>query len=211
MIHSDTIWLKIASQRKELVKRLIDQTFLNKYYITDLGLRNAHLNFRQLEITHSIENLVYFELKRRGYIVDIGKNADKEIDFIAQQNADLYYIQVSYSIADPHTRQRELSAFSNIKDGYKKIVITMDNDPYQTLENGYKKAQSIRFSYPRRLFENDLTRMGSLYAFGIRRAFCRPMSFGHTASCARLLPPVGRSIRLAGASRFFFKNSLTLL
>ncbi len=117
----------------------------NKYYVTDLGIRNSHLNFRQLEITHSIENLVYLELLRRGYIVDIGKNSDKEIDFVVNSNAECYYIQVSYSIADPCTRERELSAFSHIRDNYKKIIITMDNDPYCTIENGYKKVNLIDF------------------------------------------------------------------
>lgn len=56
---------------------------LNKYYVADLGLRHAHMNYRQIEVTHALENLVYLELLRRGYAVDVGKNREKEIDFVA--------------------------------------------------------------------------------------------------------------------------------
>ena len=118
---------------------------LNKYYVTDLGIRNSRLNFRQLEITHSIENLVYLELLRRGYIVDIGKNDNKEIDFVAKSGSETYYIQVSYTIVDKSTRQREIDAFAKLDDGYKKIIITMDDTPYTVLENGYKVLNLIEF------------------------------------------------------------------
>ena len=118
---------------------------LNKYYVTDLGIRNSRLNFRQLEITHSIENLVYLELIRRGYIVDIGKNDNKEIDFFVRMRAETYYIQVSYKIDDPSTREREMEAFKKLDDGYKKIIITMDDTPYKVLEKGYKILNLIEF------------------------------------------------------------------
>lgn len=117
----------------------------NKYYVSDIGMRNAKTNFRQLEITHTLENIVYLELLRRGYIVDIGKNYNNEIDFIAKKNQDTYYIQVSYTINDPNVKERELNAFKNLADGYKKIVLTMDRDPYIHLENGYKKVNIIDF------------------------------------------------------------------
>ena len=118
---------------------------LNKYYVTDLGIRNSRLNFRQLEITHSIENLVYLELLRRGYIVDIGRNDNKEIDFVAKSGSETYYIQVSYTIVDKSTKQREIDAFAKLDDGYKKIIITMDDTPYTVLENGYKVLNLIEF------------------------------------------------------------------
>lgn len=118
---------------------------LNKYYIADLGLRNAKMNYRQLEVTHSLENIVYLELIRRGFMVDIGKNKEREIDFVASNNADNYYIQVAYSIIEPEKKARELGSFKNIDDGYKKIVITMDDDPYVVLENGYKKINAVDF------------------------------------------------------------------
>jgi len=117
----------------------------NKYYASDIGVRNAKINFRQLEITHTLENIIYLELLRRGYIVDIGKNYNSEIDFIAKNNQDTYYIQVSYTINDLNIKERELRAFKNLADGYKKIVLTMDRDPYIHLENGYKKVNIIDF------------------------------------------------------------------
>lgn len=117
----------------------------NKYYVGDIGLRNAMLNFRQLEPTHTIENLVYLELLARGYLVDIGNNNSKEIDFVAKDMKNTYYIQVSYTIVDEQTRERELRSFHNLDDGYRKIVITMDNDPFTDLGNGYKKINMLDF------------------------------------------------------------------
>lgn len=118
---------------------------LNKYYISDLGLRNAHMNFRQVEVTHILENIVFLELKRRGYTVDIGKNREKEIDFIAKDLRDTYYIQVAYSMIDQEKSKQELSSFYRLDDGYKKIVITMDDDPFNLLEKGYRKINAIDF------------------------------------------------------------------
>lgn len=117
----------------------------NKYYVADIGLRNAILNFRQLEPTHAIENLVYLELLSRGYIVDIGNNNSKEIDFVAKDMRNTYYIQVCYSVADERTREREISSFYNLDDGYRKIVITMDSDPFSDLGKGYKKLNMLDF------------------------------------------------------------------
>lgn len=118
---------------------------LNKYYISDTGLRNAHLNYRQIEVTHALENIIFLELIRRGYVVDIGKNKEKEIDFIAKDSRDTYYIQVAYNMTDDDVRKRELGSFHKIDDGYKKIVITMDDDPFVLLENGYKKMNALDF------------------------------------------------------------------
>ena len=117
----------------------------NKYYISDLGLRNVRLNYRQLEITHSLENIIYLELIRRGYRVDIGKNKEKEIDFIASSSRDSYYIQAAYTLVGEDKKKQELDSFRNIADGYKKIVITMDEDPFIILENGFKKINVIDF------------------------------------------------------------------
>jgi len=126
---------------------------LNKYYISDIGLRNCKLQFRQLEVTHTLENIIYQELIRRGYMVDIGKNRDKEIDFIAKNSKDTFYIQVAYSIADPDKKEQEISSFYKIDDGYKKIVITMDNDPFTVLKNGYKKLYVFDFLLNERALE----------------------------------------------------------
>ena len=118
----------------------------HKYYVCDMGIRNAKINYRQIEMTHIIENIVYLELLKRGYIVDIGKNREKEIDFVARDLRDnQYYIQVSYSIEDVKTRERELSAFCKLDDGYKKIVITMDDNPLTNLGNGYRRLHLFDF------------------------------------------------------------------
>ena len=102
-------------------------------------------------MTHIIENIVYLELLRRGYVVDIGKNRNKEIDFLAKDFiGNLYYIQVSYNLEDEQTRKREISAFYHLDDGYKKIVITMDNNPFTNLGNGYRKLLLFDF-----LLEDD--------------------------------------------------------
>lgn len=118
---------------------------LNKYYVCDMGLRNEKINFRQIEMMHILENIVYLELLRMNYVVDIGKNNSHEIDFIARTYNDLYYIQVSLSIENLETKERELSAFKGLDDGYKKIVITMDNNPLIRLENGYKMVNIFDF------------------------------------------------------------------
>lgn len=118
----------------------------NKYYVCDLGIRNSQINYRQIEMTHIIENIVYLDLLRKGYIVDIGKNRNKEIDFLVKDLIDnQYYIQVSYTIDDVQTREREISAFYHLDDGYKKIVITMDNNPLTNLGNGYRKLNLFDF------------------------------------------------------------------
>ena len=118
---------------------------LNKYYISDLGIRNSKLNYRQIEITHSLENIIYLDLIRRGYSVDIGKNNTKEIDFVARDDKNLYYIQVAYTLNDPEKNEQEVSSFYGLDDGYKKIVITMDDDPFVNLKNGYKKINVFDF------------------------------------------------------------------
>lgn len=118
---------------------------LNKYYVCDLGLRNQRINFRQIEMSHILENLVYLELLRRNYVVDIGKNDTHEIDFVARTYSDLYYIQVSLSIEYSETRISETSAFKGLDDGYKKIIITMDNNPLIRLEKGYKMINIFDF------------------------------------------------------------------
>lgn len=118
---------------------------LNKYYICDLGLRNQRLGYRQLEMTHIIENIVYLELLRRNYQVDIGKNKESDIDFVARTYDDLYYIQVSLLIENEKTRMREANAFKGLDDGYKKIIITMDNNLLIRLEKGYKMLNLFDF------------------------------------------------------------------
>ena len=126
----------------------------NKYFVADMGLRNAAIGYRQIEITHILENLIYLELLRRGYVVDIGKNRDQEIDFIARElSGNQYYIQVAYSTRDKATQERELSAFRLLDDGYKKILITMDVSPLVNLRNGYKLLNAFDFLLNERALE----------------------------------------------------------
>ena len=101
---------------------------LGKYYIADIGLRNYLLGFRDMDTGHIIENIVYFELLRRGYDVSIGKIDNKEIDFIASSAEEKRYIQVTESMNEPSTRERELAPLRMIRDNYEKIVITASCD-----------------------------------------------------------------------------------
>lgn len=101
---------------------------LGKYYIVDIGLRNYLLGFRDMDTGHCIENIVYFELLRRGYDVAIGKIGDNEIDFIAANVKEKIYFQVTESMNDPSTRERELAPLQKIRDNYEKVVIAGECD-----------------------------------------------------------------------------------
>lgn len=111
----------------------------SKYYFTDIGLRNARLNFRQVEETHLMENIVYNELKRRGYNVDVGvveyysKNENNksvlnasEVDFVCNLIDRRYYIQVAYSIPTKEKLEQEQNSLLRIDDSFKKIIIVKD-------------------------------------------------------------------------------------
>lgn len=99
---------------------------LGKYYISDIGIRNYLLGLRDRDRGHTLENIVYFELLRRGYDVAIGKIDNKEIDFIANKPNEKIYIQVTESTKDETTRNRELAPLYIIKDNYEKIVLSLD-------------------------------------------------------------------------------------
>jgi predicted AAA+ superfamily ATPase len=101
---------------------------LGKYYIVDTGLRNYLLGYRDIDIGHIIENIVYFELLRRGYDVAIGKINTLEIDFIASNANEKKYIQVTETMNDPAVRKRELAPLQMIRDGYEKMVIAENCD-----------------------------------------------------------------------------------
>ncbi len=101
-----------------------------KYYVVDLGLRNiTSSNKYYADLGHKLQNVVYFELLRRGGKVFIGKNDDKEIDFVVQKtNNKREYYQVAFTVNDEKTLKREISAFSQIKDNYPKYLLTLDFD-----------------------------------------------------------------------------------
>ena len=99
---------------------------LGKYYIVDIGLRNFLLGFRNRDSGHGIENVVYFELLRRGYDVASGKIDNREVGFIATTVDDKLYIQVTESMQSEDVRKRELSPLQKIQDNYEKIVISLE-------------------------------------------------------------------------------------
>ena len=99
---------------------------LGKYYIVDIGLRNYLLGFRDRDRGHAIENVVYFELLRRGYDVAIGKIGDAEVDFIATAADDKKYIQVTESMLSEDVRTRELAPLQSIRDNYEKTVLSLE-------------------------------------------------------------------------------------
>ena len=120
-----------------------------KYYFSDLGLRNARINFRQFEQTHSMENVIYNELRMRGYSVDVGvvPIAEKdrngkvtrkqlEVDFVCNLGSSRYYIQSAYTLPDETKRTQEVRPFRKIDDSFKKIIITRDMVPTQYDEYG---------------------------------------------------------------------------
>ena len=99
---------------------------LGKYYIVDIGLRNCLLDFRNRDSGHAMENLVYFELLRRGYDVAIGKIDNQEVDFIATTADNKLYIQVTESMQSEEVRKRELAPLQKIRDNYEKIVLSLE-------------------------------------------------------------------------------------
>jgi predicted AAA+ superfamily ATPase len=117
---------------------------LGKYYIVDIGLRNYLLGYRDGDTGHILENIVYFELLRRGYDVAIGKIDSKEVDFIATKTDEKKYIQVTESMTAPETRERELAPLEKIADNYEKIVIAMDPGLIQD-QAGIKIMSAIDF------------------------------------------------------------------
>lgn len=114
-----------------------------KYYVVDLGLKNiTATNKYEADLGRKLENIVYFELFRRGGKVYVGKHNDREIDFVVQKaNNEREYYQVAYTVNDEKTFNREISAFDRIKDNYPKFLLTLDYD--NTSINGIQKINVI--------------------------------------------------------------------
>lgn len=120
-----------------------------KYYFEDIGLRNARLNFRQVEVTHIMENIIYNELRIRGYKIDVGivehyetdkdgnrKKKQLEVDFVANKSSEKYYIQSAFAMSNPEKITQEQKSLKNIPDSFKKIIIVADNIKVQRDEAG---------------------------------------------------------------------------
>ncbi len=118
-------------------------TTKEKYYVVDLGLRNiTATNKYDTDLGHKLENVVYFELFRRGGKVYVGKHNDKEIDFVVQKaNNQIEYYQVAFTVNDEKTFKREISAFERIKDNHPKFLLTLDYDNANI--NGIQKLNVI--------------------------------------------------------------------
>ena len=120
-----------------------------KHYFTDLGIRNAVINFRQTEETHIMENIIYIELRMRGFNVDVGLVEVKEkledgkytkkkleIDFIANKGNNKYYIQSAFNASLPEKREQEERSLIKVNDSFKKIIVVRDDiKPYRD-DNG---------------------------------------------------------------------------
>ena len=117
---------------------------LGKYYISDMGIRNIILGFRNINEGHLLENVVYLELLRRGFKVNIGKTLEYEVDFIAENPDEIRYYQVSQSIKEDYVRERELRSLESIQDNYEKIILTMDKSINKDY-NGIKVKNIIDF------------------------------------------------------------------
>lgn len=117
---------------------------LEKYYVADTGLKNAIVGYGLENYGHTLENIVYLELIRRGYKVYVGKTGTKEIDFVAVNQRETVYYQVSQSILDADTRTRETSPFYSTNDFFEKVIVTADKN-YATNINGIKIVNIIDF------------------------------------------------------------------
>ena len=108
-------------QGKELLKTN------KKYYIVDTGIRSYLLAKNSLDLGFVLENIVFLELKRRGYKINIGKLGAREVDFVVQKNGVFQYLQVCLNMSDEATFEREITPLKQIKDNYKKTILTLDN------------------------------------------------------------------------------------
>ena len=125
---------------------LLGKKILNvneKYYIADHGIREAIMENNQKNINQVLENIMYFEMLRRGYNVKIGKVDNLEVDFVCKKNDETIYIQVSYLLASEDTKEIEFSVLENIKDNYPKYVLSMDE--FDMSRNGIKHVNLIEF------------------------------------------------------------------
>lgn len=116
---------------------------LEKYYLVDLGFRQALFGEKRSNIGFALENIVYLELLRRGYHVMIGKVNDTEVDFVAEKGDERIYYQVAASVLDPNTFAREIAPLKKIRDHYPRFILTLDDFPMN--ESGIRTANLIDF------------------------------------------------------------------
>lgn len=117
---------------------------LGKYYISDVGIRNIILGFRNIDEGYILENVVYLELLRRGYRVNIGRTNEYEVDFVAENPNTIKYYQVTQSLINEEVKKREIRSLESIEDNYEKIILTMDK-PINNDYNGIKVMNIIEW------------------------------------------------------------------
>jgi predicted AAA+ superfamily ATPase len=132
-----------AAPRYDIKGKKIMQR-LDKHYLVDLGLRYADIGYRTNDIAQILENVVFMELVSRGYKVFVGKEGDREVDFIAEKGDERIYYQVCYLLATVEVKDREYRSLLAIKDAYPKVVLSMDTIHMGT-NNGIKHMNIIDF------------------------------------------------------------------
>lgn len=131
-------FIMYKADRTDIKNKALLKT-LGKYYISDTGIRNIILGFRNINEGYLLENVVYLELLRRGYRVNIGKSNDYEVDFVAENPNNIKYYQVTQSLSSEDVKTRELRSLESINDNYEKIILTMD----KTINNDYNGIKVI--------------------------------------------------------------------
>jgi len=131
-------FIMYKADRTDIKSKALLKT-LGKYYISDTGIRNIILGFRNINEGHLIKNVVYLELLRRGYRVNIGKSNEYEVDFIAENPNEIKYYQVTQTLANEEVKTRELRSLESISDNYEKIILTMD----KTINKDYNGIKVI--------------------------------------------------------------------
>ncbi len=131
-------FIMYKAERTDIKSKALLKT-LGKYYISDTGIRNIILGFRNINEGHLLENVVYLELLRRGYKVNIGKSGSYEVDFVAENPNVIKYYQVTQTLADDKVKQREIRSLESISDNYEKIILTMD----KTINNDFNGIKVI--------------------------------------------------------------------
>lgn len=134
-------FIMYKADRTDIKNKSILKT-LGKYYISDLGIRNIVLGFRNINEGHLLENVVYLELLRRGYKVNIGKFDEYEVDFVAESPTSVKYYQVTQSLINEEVKTRKLRSLESISDNYEKIILTMDKSINNDI-NGIKIVNII--------------------------------------------------------------------
>ena len=131
-------FIMYKADRTDIRNKTLIKT-LGKYYISDVGIRNIILGFRNIDEGHLLKNIVYLELLRRGYKVNIGKTGDYEVDFVAENPNKIVYYQVTKSLDNEDVKFRELRSLESIPDNYEKIILTLD----KTINKDYNGIKII--------------------------------------------------------------------